>query len=196
MNQPAHSTVQPRFARAATAAIQAALGLLLGFGTAASVHAQGILASGTITSSGTGPYTYNLTFSDAAGATSSIGSIWYAWVPGSFYLPGTPTGASAPTGWSATVANGSGGSSVQFVASTGYSIAPGQSLSGFSYTATFTPAQLAAAPNSGVSVAYAGGLFVNPNDTFTVAVPEPSTLALLATVAALGLAARRKARTA
>src|ERR1035441_10350607 len=60
------------------------LGFLLAVGTAALVHAQGQLASGTIGGSGSGPYVYGLTFSDAAGATSPIGSVWYAWVPGSF----------------------------------------------------------------------------------------------------------------
>ena len=72
------------------------LGFLLAAGSAASAHAQGQIASGTVSGSGSGPYTYDLTFSDASSATSPVGSVWYAWVPGSFYLPGTPTGASAP----------------------------------------------------------------------------------------------------
>jgi hypothetical protein len=149
----------------------------LAFGTAAIAHAQGEIATGTIGNSGSSPYTYSLTFGDAAGATSSIGSIWYSWIPGFFYLPGTPTSASAPAGWTATVSF----NSVQFVANSSANyITAGQSLSGFSYQATFTPAQLAAAPSSGVSVAYAGGLFSDAGNTFTVQpVPEPSTAALL-----------------
>jgi hypothetical protein len=139
--------------------------------------AQGQIASGTISSSGAGPYTYNLTFSDASTATSPIGSVWYAWVPGFFYLPGTPTSASAPAGWTATIS----GNSVQFVAnSSAFDILAGQSLSGFSYTASFSPAQLAAAPNSGRSDAYSGGLFSDAGDIFNVTtVPEPSSAALL-----------------
>src|SRR5689334_15264596 len=74
-------------------------GILLVLATALSARAQGQLPSGTISSSGTGPYTYNLAFSDSGVAASPIGSVWYAWVPGQFYLPGTPTGASAPSGW-------------------------------------------------------------------------------------------------
>lgn len=142
-----------------------------------SVLAQGQIASGTISGSGSGPYTYNLTFSDSSTATSPIGSVWYAWVPGFFYLPGTPTGASAPTGWTATIS----GASVQYVAnSSAFDIMPGQSLSGFSYTASFSPAQLAAAPNSGRSDAYSGGLFSDAGDIFNVTtVPEPSSVALL-----------------
>jgi hypothetical protein len=166
------------------------LGLALAAGGATSVLAQGDITSGTVGGSGSGPYSYSLTFSDSASATASIGSVWYAWVPGSFYLPGVPTGASAPTGWTATVDN----NSVQYVASSSaYDIAPGQSLSGFGYTASFSPAQLASTSNSGKSVSYTGGLFSDGGYTFVVtAVPEPATLSLLACgVGALGLMVRR-----
>lgn len=151
------------------------------------VHAQGELASGTLTGSGSGLYIYSLTFSDAAGAASPVGSIWYAWIPGEFYLPGTPTSASAPAGWTASIVN----NSIQYVAdSAADDITAGQSLAGFGYQATFSPAQLAAATDSGVSVAYSAGLFSDDGDTFTVqAVPEPSGRILLclgATVCWLG----------
>jgi hypothetical protein len=173
------------------------LGLMLAAGTTASVHAQGQIASGTISSSGSGPYTYSLVFSDAAGSLSPVGSVWYAWVPGFFYLPGVPTSASAPAGWTATVS----GDSVQFVAnSSANAIAPGTSLSGFGYQATFSPAQLAAAANSGLSVAYSGGLFSDAGYTFTVQtapVPEPSSLTLLICGATgLYLVSRRRFRAA
>ena len=169
------------------------LGFVLAFGTATFVHAQGEIASGTIGSSGSSPYLYSLTFSDAAGATSSIGSVWYSWVPGQFFLPGVPTSASAPVGWTATIS----ANSIQFVAnSAANDIAAGQSLSGFSYQANFSPTQLAAAPNSGVSVAYSGGLFSDAGNTFTVQpVPEPSACALLLLGAtAFGLIRRRTLR--
>jgi hypothetical protein len=110
-------------------------------------------------------------------------------------LPGTPTSASAPTGWSATVFN----NSVQFVASApADDITAGSTLSGFTYEASFSPAQLAAAANSGVSVAYSGGLFSDAGNTFTVqAVPEPSTLALFVCGAAgLCLVGRRRLQAA
>src|ERR1019366_4357301 len=155
------------------------LGLLLVAGIATSVLAQGESASGTISGSGSGPYTYALSFSNAPSATSPVGSVWYAWIPGQFYLPGTPTSASAPTGWAANIVL----NSIQFTASSPADyITPGSSLSGFSYQAAFSPAQLAAAPNSGDSVAYAGGIESGASFTFTVqpaVVPEPSTLVLL-----------------
>jgi hypothetical protein len=173
------------------------LGLMLVAGTATSVHAQGQIASGLISSSGSGPFTYSLTFDNAPSATAPIGSVWYAWVPGLFYLPGTPTSASAPAGWTATIF----GNSVQFVAtSAADDIAAGSSLSGFTYEAAFSPAQLEAAPNSGVSVAYSGGLFSDSGNTFTVqfaTVPEPSTVMLLMLGASgLWLVGRRRLRAA
>jgi hypothetical protein len=170
------------------------LGISLMAGTPTLVHAQGQIASGTISSSGSGPYTYSLTFSDSAGATSPIGSVWYSWVPGFFYLPGVPTSASAPVGWTATVS----GNSVQYLANAPADyIAAGQTLSGFGYQAAFSPAQLAAAPNSEVSDAYSAGLFSDGGNIFTVqVVPEPSALALLASGAvALWLIGRRKLQT-
>src|SRR5207248_2005567 len=95
-----------------TAAVRILLTLTLAAGTASSVRAQGELPSGTISGSGTGPFSYSLSFSDAAGATAPIGSIWYAWVPGLFFLPSSPTGASAPAGWTALI----DGNSIQFSA--------------------------------------------------------------------------------
>jgi hypothetical protein len=177
-----------------TAATRILLGLVLALGTDTFVHAQGQIASGTIGSSGAGPFSYSLTFSDAAGATSPVGSVWYSWIPGQFFLPGTPTSASAPAGWTATIFN----NSVQFVASSpGNDIAAGQSLSGFGYQATFSPAQLAAAANSGESDAYSAGLFSDAGNIFVVqAVPEPSgQMLLLAGATALWLIHRRKLRT-
>ena len=178
MNRASQSTL----IRSNTIAIRAGsilLGLMLVAGTATSVRAQGQLASGTIGGTGSGPYVYSLTLSDAVGATSPIGSVWYAWVPGFFYLPGVPSSASAPAGWTATIS----GNSIQYTAnSPANDITAGQSLSGFGYQATFSPAQLAAAPNSGRSDAYSAGLFSDGGDIFTVqivVVPEPSTLVLL-----------------
>jgi hypothetical protein len=169
-------------------------GGLLACASAYSVRAQGQIALGTISASGTGPYTYSLAFSDSSSATSPIGSIWYSWVPGSFYLPGTPTSASAPTGWTATV----DGHSVQYIASTAADdIMPGHSLSGFGYTAVFSPSQLAAAPNSGTSVAYSGGLFSDAGNTFTVTlVPEPSSGLLMGVAASVWALGRWRSKVA
>ncbi len=154
------------------------LALLLWLGATASVFAQGQIASGTVSGSGSGPnYNYNLTFSDDATATSPIGSVWYGWTPDGFYLPGTPSLPSAPTGWNASVL----ANSIEFTATAAmYDIGIGQTLSGFGYTATFDPSQLAG-ENAGLSVAYVGGIESGPGNQFSVALaaPEPSTLSLL-----------------
>ncbi|PWU10629.1 MAG: hypothetical protein C5B50_25050 [Verrucomicrobia bacterium] len=161
--------------------------------SAYSSPAQGIIASGVVSGSGSGPYTYSLSFSDGAGATSSIGYIWYAWTPGNFYLPSAPSSPVAPSGWTANVS----GNSVQFSANSSANyITAGSTLSGFSYQASFTPSQLATQPNGGLSVAYAAGVFSSPSENFTVsgpAVPEPSTLTL-ALCCAAGLLPRLRKR--
>jgi len=166
-------------------------GVLLGVLLAPKTHAQGQIPSGTINGNGAGPYSYALAFSDAAGATSPIGSVWYAWVPGSFYLPASPTSASAPAGWTASIVN----NSIQFVASSpADDITAGETLAGFGYQATFSPSTLSTTPNSGVSVAYSGGLFSDGGSTFTVTpTPEPSAgLLLVPGAAALWLMRRRR----
>jgi hypothetical protein len=101
----------------------------------------------------------------------------------SVFLPGTPLSASAPSGWTDTIS----GNSIQFTANSSANyIQPGQSLTGSGYQASFSPAQLAAAPNSGESVAYSAGLFSDGGDTFTVkSVPEPSSPRLLLAGAAV-----------
>jgi hypothetical protein len=177
------------------AATRIFLCLILAATTASTVHAQGEIASGTVSGSGSGPYTYNLSLSNAPTATSPIGSVWYAWTPGNFFLPSVPTSAMAPAGWSANIF----GNSIQFISNAASNdIAAGHGLPGFSYQAAFTPAQLAAALDSGLSVAYSGGLFSDSGDTFTFqteSVPEPSPLALLITGAiGLYLVGRRKLR--
>jgi hypothetical protein len=171
---PAHSVP---FDRIINPARKLLLGSALLVLSVAPANAQGQIASGTISSSGSGPFTYNLSFSDAANATSPIGSVWYAWVPDVFYLPGPPISASVPPGWMANIS----GYSIQFVAnSAAYDIRPGESLSGFSYVASFSPAQLRATPHSDTSYAYSGGLHSDIGETFFVqTVPEPSSLLLL-----------------
>ena len=197
--QQAMHTKSPTRGIIALPAVRAAgtffLGLILA-GTTFSVHGQGEIASGTLSSSGSGPFSYSLTFSDAAGATAPIGSIWYSWTattPPFFYLPGTPSSASAPAGWTASILS----SSIQFIAnSPANDIQPGNSLSGFGFQAIFTPAQVASAAHSGLSVAYSGGIEAPPDSagyTFTVAtVPEPSSLALVLAAAGTWTLRRRR----
>ncbi len=159
--------------------------------TAGPLYGQGLVASGQITDIETSPgvYQYTLTIMDAGTATLPVASFWYAWTPGSFYLPSAPTSAGGNADWTAHIF----GDSIQFSAnSAAADITPGTSQT-FTYVASFTPQVLAAAPNNGLSVAYAGALQSTPSENFTVvAAPEPSTLTLLSLgLGGLCLAARR-----
>jgi len=180
------------FANVKTVTWKGLIGSVLLAGSVCAGHAQGEIGLGTVAGSGSGPYTYSLTFSDAANATAPIGSVWYAWIPGGFFLPSAPTSVSAPAGWTATPSF----NSIQFAASSAANyIAPGGSLSGFGFTATFSPAQLAAAPNSGRSFAYKAGIEGDPGNGFTVLpvqAPEPSSLMLISGAAGVFLVWRRK----
>jgi hypothetical protein len=167
------------------------LGVALGLGASNASHAQGngITATGTLTDvPGAGnTYDYTLTVNNSASSLNPIGSFWYAWVPGEFFLPTQPSSEGAPANWTANPFTALGASSIQFSTSTtGAKIAPGGSLS-FTFVSTDTPTVLAGnAPNHpgtpiGTTVAYAGALQSDSGDTFVVnsIVPEPSTLALI-----------------
>jgi hypothetical protein len=161
------------------------------------VQAQGYIPSATLSAvpAGGGTYNYTLTLYNGAGATGNIGSFWYAWVPGEFYLPTNPSGVSAPAGWTGAPFPFGGASSIQYSAdSPADAILPGGSLS-FGFVSTDLPSVLAGnAPNHpgtpiGTSFVYSGGFFSDVGGQFVVQpVPEPSPLTLIG-VGALGVAA-------
>ncbi len=167
------------------------LTLLAVMGTASAALAQGELATGSV--SGVlngGLYDYTITLNNTSGSVS-IGSFWYSWTPTIapfFYLPATPTSASAPVGWTASIA----ANSIQYSANPGVFLTPGQSIN-FQYSASFTPAQLTG--NAGYSYVYSGGIELDPGafvNIQTVAAPEPSSLGLLtAGLFGLWVASRR-----
>jgi hypothetical protein len=123
-------------------------------------------------------YDYTLTLFNTSSSVS-LGSFWYSWTPNIspfFYLPSTPTSASAPVGWTANV----DANSIQYSGNSGVFLAPGQSIN-FHYVATFSPAQLTG--DAGYSYVYSGGIEGDPGafvNVQTVAAPEPSSLGLVA----------------
>jgi hypothetical protein len=173
-------------------ALAVAGGLVL---SAASGHAQGV--SATISNQQLGPsdWLYTITLTDTG--TTDISSLWYAWTPDVspfFYLPsGTISNISGDNSWTgSTVAN-----SIQYIdngnTDNGNGLTQGQSVN-LMYEASFSPSQLAAAPHSGLSVAYEGAVDASSStpDFTVVAAPEPSSLGLLATgLAGLAFAGRR-----
>lgn len=173
------------------------LTLLIGGGTVSVALGQGTL-SGTATLTGVqngSLYDYTLTLNNTG--TLPIGTLWYAWVPGGFFLPSNPTGVTAPSGWTGSIVSTSDvgissytAYSVRWVAGSGYALAAGSQLS-LGFSSPDAPATLAGnVPNGtsnpyggtpvGTSYIYENGPLTTPSYEFVAKpVPEPSALALL-----------------
>ncbi|HET6250063.1 MAG TPA: Ig-like domain-containing protein [Tepidisphaeraceae bacterium] len=96
------------------------------------------------TGSGSGTvYHYDITVNSTG--TTSIGTFWFAWLPGQDFLPSAPLTEASPSGWGAAVTgthDQSDGSAIEWTTTTS-PIAPGDSLSGFDFTSPDSPAALA-----------------------------------------------------
>jgi hypothetical protein len=106
------------------------------------------MASATIdpTALGGGLFQYDITLNDIG--TTPLGTFWFSWIPGQDYMPVMPTNIDSPTGWSDIVTHGGAtdGYAIQWVAGSSEVMQSGQSLSGYEFQSTVTPAELAA-PN-------------------------------------------------
>ena len=156
---------------------------------ACSLRAQGTdSATATITETGEvgSDFEYSLALDNTG--TDPINAFWYGWTVGSFNLPSAPLMPAGPAGWSATVS----GDSIQYQNPSGSAIAPG-SIGLFTFESTSTLSQLTTGMHSGdptgESVAYSGTTVqfnqgvagVSSVPFVPMAVPEPSTVALMAT---------------
>lgn len=165
---------------------------------AATAHATGISATATVSPSLVSPgvYDYSITLNNTG--TTTIGTFWFGWVPGAGFLSATPTNIDSPTGWTDKTTNS--GKAIQWT--TASPLAAGDSLSGFSFDSTETPAQLqldftGTGVGSGDPVTtcyiYAGAPLVGTGDQFVATVtPEPSSMLLFLTGAGLLGFIRRK----
>jgi hypothetical protein len=159
-------------------------------GSAFASHGQGTLASGTIAGTQESPslWLYTITLTDTG--STPIDSLWYAWTPDvspNFYLPDTSASdITGQDGWTGTAVN----KSIQF--SGGTALTTGESVL-LSYDADFSPTTLSETANSGLSVAYDGGIEGGPStgDITIEPAPEPTALALFGT-AIMGMAAARR----
>ena len=143
----------------------------------------GLSASATMTATQiSGGYHYAITL-DNNGSTT-VGTFWFAWVPGANFMSAVPTNAQAPSGWKANLISG-GGNSIQYVATS--LLAAGNSLSGFSFDSTLTPSQLMG-PSSGgnevlTSFVYSGAPFSDNGFQFNPSLSSgPTTITAVASV--------------
>jgi hypothetical protein len=145
-----------------------------------SAYAQGALnVSATISDVQAGSlWDYTVNLKNAAGS-SSVGTFWFDWTPGNFYLSVNPTTVTPPSGW--TIATQSG--SIEFNTSTA-PLTAGSSLN-FAFASTEAPAQVFADSSKPAdsSAVYTGpAAFSGSQELFNVtpaAVPEPSSIALI-----------------
>jgi hypothetical protein len=104
------------------------------------------VASVTITSAQLNPTTwrYNLVLHDIG--TTSLGTLWFSWVPGEDFMPTSPSNIVSPTSWTSIVTHGgaSDGYAIQWVAGAGAALTPGNPVAGFQFDSATTPAQMAA----------------------------------------------------
>jgi hypothetical protein len=173
---------------------------LLAFALVPAQARGGISATATISSQQLSPssYQYSLTLTNTG--TTAIGTFWFAWFPAYDLLSTAPTGFSNPAGWTGVNAPDSFGvASAQWMTTTS-ALQPGNSLSGFAFTTSETPAQIGGTSAFfGVPVeetyVYIGAPETQTDPGFALTpttVPEPASLAMLLGVPCLLI--RRKRR--
>ena len=170
-----------------------ALGIVLAFGVSGlPAVASGIDSSASVVGKPDGSaFDYSLTLNNSASSTDSIGTLWFAWVPGADFLPTAPSNILAPEGWTAAVTNEGpkDGFAIQYVASSAaFDLSPGKSLSGFGFTSLDTPAQLQGnspffptIPTT-TSFVYQGGPLVGDSAQFLASVSTAPSKAPVTTV--------------
>ncbi len=102
--------------------------------------ASGSIAVNQIDSS---QWQYTITLDDTGSTT--IGTLWFAWVPGRDFLATSPGSITAPAGWTDIITHGgpSDGYAIQWVASSPSSdIQPSGSLTGFSFVSSDSPSSV------------------------------------------------------
>lgn len=147
-----------------------------------------LTASATVSGSpiGGGGYRYTVTLLNTG--TTTVGALWFAWIPGGNFMATVPTNITSPAGWSAQVVGGPGAASILWQAGTvGARLGIGGTLATFAFDSTSSPAALSgfavSSPTNHVttSFVYSGTAFSDAGYQFTASVvPAPAAaLALL-----------------
>ncbi len=160
--------------------------------SAAYSHAQE--ASATISGASDGSGNYDYTISLFNSGTTPLDGFWYGWTYDGNNLPSDPTAADNSLGWY----NYLTGNSIEWQGQGGDDLMPGNSAT-FTFVAPTDPIDITTDP-SGESVVYVYGIDGSqsyPGDSSdpfspTLAVPEPSSLALLAAGAVVVAASIRQ----
>jgi hypothetical protein len=162
-----------------------------------SIRANGLDATATYTDMMVSPgvFQYDLTLTNTG--TTTIGTFWFSWIPGAGFMAVSPTNVMSPAGWTAMITNSF---AIQWTNPS--PLAMGDSVTGFMFDSTMTPAQfLGTFPGPGLGMGdpittaflYIAAPFADPGAQITampaavVGTPEPSSLSLAAI--AMGLLA-------
>jgi hypothetical protein len=144
--------------------------------------AAGLAAQAEITYAQVDAGTYRYSVDLQNTGTTTIGTMWYAWVPGEDFLASKPTNIMSPSGWTPVVTGGTPGDGFAIQWKTSSPIAAGSVLTGFQFDSADTPSELASTSAShsgipvGTTVVYEGQPFLDPGQQFvTNPVSDPWT---------------------
>src|ERR1700722_16170948 len=87
---------------------------------------------------------YDLTLNDTG--TTNVGTFWFSWIPGEDFMPTVPTDITSAAGWTDAVTglgDATDGSAIQWIAGPGAALTAGESVTGFSFDSTTSPATMA-----------------------------------------------------
>jgi hypothetical protein len=170
-------------------------------------NAANITPSASLTWVPDGPnFDYTISLHNSSSSDASIGTFWFAWVPGSDFLATSPLSVTDPTGWTSMITHfpnvPTNGFAIQWTTgsdSSAANVAPGASLN-FKFTSSDTPGALAGDsifdPGTPVttSFVYPGAPFSDNGHQFIVSVPEPASVVLMLVGVPLAILATRRCR--